>query len=188
MIAGNTQPDHTCISEFRRMHLDALAGLFIQVLRLCQGAGLVKLGHVAIDGTKRKANASKHKAMSYEHMKKKQDELRAKVADLLRAAERADADEDARYGKDRRGDQLPTELQRAESRRQRIGELMTALEAEAREQQAVAATKAAKDDSDDDDAPPPSATALPSHQVRTTADGKPTPKRSGTSPPAIAAS
>ena len=176
VVAGNTQPDHTCISEFRRIHLDALAALFIQVLRLCEGAGLVKLGHVALDGTKLKAHASKHKAMSYEHMQKKQNELRAKVETLLQAAEQADAAEDVRYGKTRRGDELPTELQRADSRRKRIGELMTALEAETRAQQAAAAVDAAKHDSDDDDPPPPSATALPSHRIPTTPTGTPTPK------------
>src|SRR5207302_7005083 len=90
VIAGNTHPDHTCISEFRRIHLQALAELFLQVLRLCQKAGLVKLGHVALDGTKQKASASKHKAMSYERMQQREDELQAKVEELLRAAEAAD--------------------------------------------------------------------------------------------------
>jgi transposase len=171
VITGNTQPDHTCISEFRRIHLPALAGLFLQVLKLCEKAGLVKLGHVAIDGTKIKANASKHKAMSYEHMKKKDDELKAKIDELLRQAEEADTDEDARYGKNRRGDELPTELQRAESRRARIRELKAELEAEAKAQKEAAA----KDDSDDDSAPP-GPTPLPSHQIPTKADGTPTDK------------
>jgi transposase len=134
VIAGNTQPDHSCISEFRRIHLPALAAIFGQVLRLCEKAGLVKLGHVALDGTKLKANASKHKAMSYEFMKKKQAELQTKVEELLRAAEQADEDEDARYGKGQRGDELPAELQRAESRQRRIRDLMAALEDEAKEQ------------------------------------------------------
>src|SRR6266542_3815002 len=98
VIAGNTQPDHSCISEFRRIHLEALAGLFLQVLKLCQSAGLVKLGHVALDGTKLKANASKHKAMSHAYMKKRDDELSAKIEQLLQAAEQADTEEEARYG------------------------------------------------------------------------------------------
>lgn len=170
VISGNTQPDHTCISEFRRIHLPSLAALFVQVLKLCEKAGLVKLGHVALDGTKIKANASKHKAMSYERMKKKDDELRAKVEELLRQAEQTDADEDARFGKDRRGDELPTELQRAESRRARIRELKAELEAEAKAQREAAA----HDDSDDDS--PPGATPLPSHQIPTKADGTPTDK------------
>jgi transposase len=173
VIAANTRPDYSCVSEFRRIHLDALAGLFIQVLRLCQEAGLVKLGHVALDGTKMKANASKHKAMSYEHMKKKEDELRAKVEELLRAAEAADAEEDAKYGKGRRGDELPAELQRAEGRRQRIRELKQKLEAEAEAQKEAAEAAQKSDDSDDE---PPGPTPLPSHRIPTTADGTPTPK------------
>lgn len=176
VIAGNTQPDHSCISDFRRIHLTSLAVLFMQVLQLCEKAGLVKLGHVALDGTKLKANASKHKAMSYEYMKKKQDELAAKVAELLRAAEQADSEEDSRYGKNRRGDELPTELQRAEHRRERIRELMRELEAEAKEQNAAAKAAAAESDSRDDDPPPPAPTTLPTHKIPTTSDGTPTAK------------
>jgi transposase len=171
MITGNTQPDHTCISEFRRIHLEALAGLYIQVLKLCEKAGLVKLGHVALDGTKMKANASKHKALSYDHMKQKDDELRRKVEELLRQAEQTDAEEDARYDKGRRGEELPDELQRAESRRARIRQLKAELEAEAKAQ----GEARAKDDSDDDE-PPPGDTPLPSHQIPTKADGTPTDK------------
>ena len=133
-------------------------------------AGLVKLGHVALDGTKVKANASKHKAMSYEHMKKKDNELKAKVAEMLKQAEEVDAEEDARFGKDRRGDELPRELARAESRRARIRELKAELEAEAKAQKEAAA----KDDHDDDS--PPGPTPLPSHQIPTKADGTPTDK------------
>jgi transposase len=182
VIAANTKPDYSCVSEFRRIHLEALAGLFIQVLRLCQEAGLVKLGHVALDGTKMKANASKHKAMSYEYMKKKDDELRAKVAELLRAAEATDAEEDATYGKGNRGDELPAELQRAEGRRQRIRELKQKLEAEAKAQKEAAeaaqkeAAEAAQKPDESDDEPPPGGTPLPSHKIPTTADGTPTPK------------
>ena len=175
VIAGNTQPDHSCISEFRRIHLPALAAIFGQVLQLCEKAGLVKLGHVALDGTKLKANASKHKAMSYEFMKKKQAELQTRVEELLRAAEQADQDEDARYGKSQRGDELPAELQRAESRQRRIRDLMAALEDEAKEQRVAAEAEAAKAKSDDDD-PPPGPTALPSHRIPTTEDGTPTDK------------
>ncbi len=177
VIAGNTHPDHTCISEFRRIHLSALAELFIQVLRLCDKAGLVKLGHVALDGTKMKANASKHKAMSYERMKKDDEKLRHKVTELLRAAEQADAEEDAQYGKSRRGDELPDDLQRAESRRERIQQLMAELEAEAAAQQHEAATASDEDDDDDSDAQPPSGPApLPSHKIPADKDGTPKPK------------
>jgi transposase len=94
VIAAGQHPDHSTVSEFRRQHLDVLAGLFAQVLALCQKAGLVKLGHVALDGTKLKANASKHKAMSYERMQQREKELAQKVAELLKAAEEADAAED----------------------------------------------------------------------------------------------
>jgi hypothetical protein len=94
------------LSEFRRRHLKALGGLFVQVLKLAEKAGLVKLGHVALDGTKIRANASKHKAMSYDRMKKRQAELAAEVDHWLQAAEAADREEDALHG-DRRGDELP---------------------------------------------------------------------------------
>ena len=92
---------------FRKDNVDALSGLFVQVLALCQQAGLVKLGHVALDGTKVKANASKHKAMSYQRMKEKAAQLAAEVAELLRQAQAADDEEDRRYGEDKRGDELP---------------------------------------------------------------------------------
>jgi transposase len=174
VIAGGTHPDHTRISEFRRIHLEALAGLFVQVLRLCQAAGLVKLGHVALDGTKMKANASKHKAMSYQRMKEQEAKLAAKVKELMEAAERADAEEDARYGKDRRSDELPKELRRAETRRKRIAELRAALEAEAKAQKDAEQRAAKKDDGDE----PPAAglTELPSHRIPAHADGTPTDK------------
>ena len=106
MIVAGDPPDFRTISEFRRRHLQALAGLFVQVLQLAEKAGLVKLGHVALDGTKIKANASKHKAMSYERMKKREAELQAEVDRWLEAAEAADAEEDKLYG-DRRGDEMP---------------------------------------------------------------------------------
>jgi transposase len=101
MIVALDPPDFRTISDFRKRHLDALGALFLQVLRLCETAGLVKLGHVALDGTKIKANASKHKAMSYERMKKREAELKAEVARMLAAAEAADAEEDAAFGRDK---------------------------------------------------------------------------------------
>ena len=171
VIAGDQHPDHTCISEFRRIHHAVFAELFVQVLRICQQAGLVKLGHVALDGTKMKANASKHKAMSYERMKKQEAELTKKVEDLLRAAEETDAAEDARYGKDKRGDELPEDLRRAESRIARIRAAKAALEAEAKAQ-----LKAEKEERDDDDPPAGGATPLPQHQIPRDDAGKPTPK------------
>ena len=131
VLAANNTPDFRTISDFRKDNLDALSGLFIQVLALCQQAGLVKLGHVALDGTKVKANASKHKAMSYHRMKEKAAQLAAEVAELLRQAQASDDEEDRRYGKDKRGDELPQELAFREGRLEKIREAMAALEAEA---------------------------------------------------------
>jgi len=131
VLAANQHPDHDTISSFRKRHLEALAGLFVQTLELCSRAGLVKLGHVALDGTKVKANASKHKAMSYERMVKKQDELDAEVRRLLAEAEAVDAEEDARHGRGRRGDELPEELRRKQSRLDKIRQARAAMEAEA---------------------------------------------------------
>jgi transposase len=172
VIAGEEHPDHSRINEFRRVHLEALSGLFVQVLRLCQKAGLVKLGKVALDGTKMKANASKHKAMSYQRMGEEEKRLRARVSELLAEAEKVDAKEDAEFGVGRRGDELPEELQRAETRLKRIREAKKALEAEARQQHEEA--KNAKDH--DDPPPPPTETPLPKHKIPTTDEGKPTPK------------
>ena len=131
VLAANNTPDFRTISDFRKDNVDALSGLFLQVLALCQQAGLVKLGHVALDRTKVKANASKHKAMSYQRMKEKAAQLAAEVAELLRQAQAADDEEDRRYGKDKRGDELPQELAFREGRLEKIREAMAALEAEA---------------------------------------------------------
>jgi len=131
VLAGEQHPDHSRISEFRRANLKELTELFVQVLRLCQKAGLAKLGHVALDGTKVKANASKHKAMSYERMLKTEAELEQEVADLLAGAEQADQSEDAKYGKGRRGDELPEELRRRQERLEKIRQAKAELEAEA---------------------------------------------------------
>ena len=131
VLTGNQQPDHSRISDFRRRHLAALSGLFVQVLRLCQKAGLVSLGRVALDGTKVKANASKHKAMSHERMLKTERQLEVEMRALLRKAEIIDGQEDGQYGKDKRGDELPKELQRRASRLEWIRKAKAELEAEA---------------------------------------------------------
>jgi transposase len=131
-LAAENRPDFRTISEFRRRHGTALAGLFTQCLRLCRHAGLVKLGRVAIDGTKIKANASKHKAMSYGRMREKEAALTREVEALLHQAEAADREDDRRYGVDRRGDELPAELARRETRLATLREAQAALEAEAR--------------------------------------------------------
>ena len=133
-LAADQHPDHDTIADFRKEHLTQLSQLFVQVLRLCQQAGLVKLGHVALDGTKVKANASKHKAMSYERMGETEKRLEAEVKVLLEEAARVDAEEDGKYGKGKRGDELPAELARRETRLAKIREAKAALEREAREQ------------------------------------------------------
>ncbi len=131
MLVAGDPPDFRTISDFRKRHLKALAALFVQVLKLAEKAGLVKLGHVALDGTKIKANASKHKAMSYERMKKREAELKAEVDRWLAAAEAADAAEDKLYG-DKRGDELPDWVADKAQRLEKIRAAKAALEAEAK--------------------------------------------------------
>jgi len=138
VLTGNTQPFFTTINEFRRVHREAFGALFVEVLKLCRRAGLVKLRHVAIDGTKVKANASKHKAMSYQRMVREEQRLQTEVERLLGEAEAADAGEDARYGEGVRGDELPAELRRREGRLARIRAAKAELEAEARQSRARA--------------------------------------------------
>ena len=130
LAAGNT-PDFRTLSDFRKLHRKAMEGVFEQVLRLALKAGAIKLGRVAIDGSKVKANASKHKAMSYGRMKEKERELRQEVRRLLSEADRQDQAEDALYGTDRTGAELPEELRRRESRLERIRQAKKALEEEA---------------------------------------------------------
>jgi len=167
-LAAGNQPDFRTVSEFRKRHGAALAGLFQQVLRLCRRAGLVKLGQVAVDGTKIKANASKHKAMSYRRMQEADAALTAEVAELLRRAEAADHDEDARYGPDQRGEELPAELARRESRLAKIREAKAALEADAR-------TQAQAEGKPPDDARPPDKAQRnftdPESKIQKTSDG-----------------
>ena len=136
-VTAMQTPDFRTISDFRKRHLAALGALFQQVLRLCARAGLVQLGHVALDGTKVHANASKHKAMSYERMKKTEKELAATVADWLAKAEAADAEEDAAYGADKRGDEMPDWLRNKQTRLEKIRAAKAELEAEAKRQVAA---------------------------------------------------
>lgn len=130
MIVAGDPPDFRTISEFRKRHLKGLAALFVQVLKLAEKAGLVKLGHVSLDGTKIKANASKHKAMSYERMKKREAELKAEVERWLAAAAAADTEEDRRLG-DKRGEELPDWVADKQRRLEKIRQAKAALEAEA---------------------------------------------------------
>jgi transposase len=130
MIVAGDVPDFRTISDFRKRHLEALAKLFVQVLKLCEAAGLVKLGHVALDGTKIKANASKHKEMSYARMKRREAELQAEVDRWLAAAEAADAEEDKPHGA-RRGNELPKWVADKAKRLARLRAAKAELEAEA---------------------------------------------------------
>ncbi len=133
MLAAGNQPDFRTLNSFRLRHLAALSRLFVQVVRLCEKRGLVQLRHVAVDGTRVKANASKHSAMSYGRMKQEEARIRAEVEAYFQECDRVDAEEDERYGPDRRGDELPEELRTAERRRRAIREAMAELEREAQE-------------------------------------------------------
>ncbi|MBM4073926.1 MAG: IS1182 family transposase [Planctomycetes bacterium] len=142
-VTGMQRPDFRTVSDFRKRHLSALAGLFVQVLKLCQAAGLVKLGHVALDGTKVKANASKHKAMSYGRMKQAEPALAAEVDRWLKQAVHVDQAEDRAHGAERRGDEMPDWVANKQKRLEKIRAAKAALEAEAR---AAAAARSADDD------------------------------------------
>ena len=203
VLAGGSHPDHSRISAFRREHQAAFHALFLQVLRLCQKAGLVKLGHLALDGTKIQGNASKHKAMSHERMVEMERRLSEEIHALLAQAEQADAADDARLGVGVGEEDLPAELRRRQHRLERIREAKQALEQEARRSRALALREQAErarqtaathpdatvrkrsrtnaekldaqaNDLDDDDSGPPCGAAdLPRHRVRARPDGRP---------------
>src|SRR6202047_2195303 len=134
VLAAGNQPDFRTISDFRKLHLGALQGLFDQVLQIALQAGTMKLGRVVFGGSKVKAKARKDKAMSSGRMQEEEKRKKEAVKRLLAEAEATDAEEDARYGRDRRGDELPAELARRETRLQKIQEAKRALEERAREQ------------------------------------------------------
>lgn len=189
MLCADQHPDYRSIARFRRRHLQALSELFVQALRLCEKAGLVKLGALALDGTKLRANASRHKAMSHERMAKAEACLEAEIAAIraqaeamLSEAEQVDRDEDERYGPDRRGDELPDELARRESRLAAIREAKEALEAEeaererARHEQAAAEGRKLRKPHPDDEPPVPKPSAQrnftdPESKIMKTSDG-----------------
>lgn len=189
MLCADQHPDFRSIARFRARHLEALASLFVQALRLCRKAGLVKMGSLAIDGTKLRANASRRKAMSYERMGRAERRLEEEIAAiearakaLLEDAEATDREEDERHGPDRRGDELPAELARRESRLARIREAKAALEAEEqeRERSRQAALRAEgrepRKPDPDDDPPTPRPTAQrnftdPDSKIMKTSDG-----------------
>jgi transposase len=155
VMAANNTPDHRTISDFRKRHLEALEHIFLEVLRLCREAGLVKFGHVSVDGTKVKANASQHKAMSYGRMNEEIVRLEKEIHTLVTEAERADSDEDRKYGKDKRGDELPEELSRRESRLEKIKQAKRALEEQAKREQ---------------NQPPPDPMTRPEAKIKTETD------------------
>ena len=150
-LAAGAAPDYRAIARFRKRHLSALGHLFVQALALCQAAGMVSLGRVALDGTKVRANASKRKAMSYARMSEKEKVLAGEVSALLAEAERIDKAEDAQFGKNRRGDELPAELARRETRLETIRAAKAALEQEAAAAAREQAERRARERGDDDD-------------------------------------
>jgi transposase len=150
-LSANAAPDYRSLSRFRRRHLGALDDLFIQILALCAEAGLVKLGRVALDGTKLRASASRHKAMSHDRLGPGIERLEQEVQDLLAQAEATDRAEDEAFGEDRRGDEVPKELARRETRLAKMRAAKEAIEAEATEKAASAAAGRARRKGADDD-------------------------------------
>ena len=143
VIVGEDIPDFRTISDFRKTHLARLEALFVEVLKLCALAGLVKVGTIALDGTKVKANASRHKAMSYDRMQEEQQRLQEEIAGMLAEAQAADDAEDARHGPDRHGDELPAELVRRQSRLAKIQQARAMLEERAKVEAAEEAARRA---------------------------------------------
>jgi transposase len=141
VIVGEDLPNFRRIAEFRRRHLEHMQGLFLEVLSLCRAAGLLKVGRLALDGTKVKANASRHKAMSYDRMTTEEQRLQTEIDELLAKAQTADESDDEQHGPDARGDELPDELKRRESRLQKIQEAKAALEEQARQKAAAHAAE-----------------------------------------------
>src|SRR6266403_990861 len=150
VLAAGNEPDFRTISDFRKIHIGALEKLFEQVLAMAPECGAIQLGRVSLDGTKLKANASKHKAMSYGRMTEKQQQLKAEVKQLLDQAAAADETEDRQYG-DQRGDELPEELQRRETRLAKIKEAKKVLEHRARDKTAAEGKSAAQAKPEDQD-------------------------------------
>src|SRR6202171_3996762 len=148
VLAPANEPDFRTISDFRKIHIGTLQGLFEQVLEMAMEVGAVKVGRVTLDGTKVKANASKHKAMSYGRMQEKQEQLRDEVKQLLKQAEAADEEEDRRHGS-QRGDELPEELRRRETRLAKIKLAKKVIEQRARER-TVAEGQSAEEAKPDD--------------------------------------
>jgi len=168
VIVGSDIPDFRTISDFRRTHLARLEALFVEVLKLCALAGLARVGTLALDGTKVKANASRHKAMSYERMKSEETRLQGEVAKLMAEAEAADDGDDARHGPDRHGDELPDELARRQSRLAKIQEARKLLEERARIEAAEEAARRRAEGKSPPKIPPAEAVPDPKDQINFT--------------------
>ena len=168
VIVGDDIPDFRTISDFRKTHLDRLEALFVEVLKLCALAGLAKVGTIALDGTKIKANASRHKAMSYDRMPQEEARLKQEIVAILAEAESADATEDAAHGRDRRGDELPQELARRQSRLAKIQEAKALLEERARTEAAEEAVRRAEEGKPPPAVAPAKAVPEPKDQINFT--------------------
>jgi hypothetical protein len=168
VIVGEDIPDFRTISDFRKIHLARLEALFVEVLKLCALAGLTKVGTIALDGTKVKANASRHKAMSYDRMKAEEERLRKEIADLLAEARAADDAEDLRHGPDRHGDELPDELARRQSRLAKIQQAKALLEERARIEAAEEAARRCAEGKSPPATPPAEAVPGPKDQINFT--------------------
>jgi transposase len=173
-VTGMSKPDHSCISEFRRRHRVALQGLFVQVLRVCREAGLARLGHVSLDGTKVKANASRHAAMSYGRMLETERKLKEEVDGWLREAEAADDREEGEHGRGRRGDEMPEWVKTKERKLEKIREAKARLEAAAREEAEQRAREKGEEPPTEPPAPDPKAQSNftdPESRIMKTRDG-----------------
>jgi transposase len=168
VIIGEDVPDFRTISEFRKTHLARLEGLFLQVLKLCALAGLTRVGTIALDGTKIKANASRHKAMSYDRMKEEEKRLAEEIARLLAEAEATDAAEDETHGRDRRGDELPDELKRRTDRLAKIKAAKALLEERARAEAQEEAARREAEGKQPPAKPPAEAVPEPKDQINFT--------------------
>ena len=168
VIVGEDIPDFRTISDFRKTHLARLETLFVEVLKLCALAGLVKVGTIALDGTKVKANASRHKAMSYDRMQEEEKRLKEQIAGMLAEAQAADDAEDARHGPDRRGDELPEELARRQSRLAKIQQAKAMLEERAKAEAAAEAARRAAEGKGPPKVAPADAVPDPKDQINFT--------------------
>jgi len=168
IIVGEDVPDFRTISDFRKTHLTRLEGLFVEVLKLCALAGLTRVGTIALDGTKIKANASRHKAMSYDRMKEEEKRLKEEISRLLAEAEATDAADDEAHGRDRSGDELPDELKRRESRLAKILEAKALLEERARAEAAEEAARREAEGKGQLTKPPAEAVPEPKDQINFT--------------------